>query len=82
MLSVILTAHFDGFAKPRSALTISIVTLLFASFFCIIVHADSVLHVVFPLANVLVTVGEHHCALPLLLTGLEVPFVHATVLEG
>jgi len=82
MQSVRSSAHFDGFAEPSRTLSICVVTLLFGSLFCRVVHANSVLHIIFPLANVLVAIWEEHGPLTFLFAGLEISFVHAAVFES
>ena len=75
------TTHLDWFAEPCCTLSISIVTLLFDSLFLRIVHTDSVLHVVLPLTNVLISIGEDHSALTFLFSSFEIALIHATVFE-
>lgn len=45
-------------------------------------HTNPVLHVVFPLADVLIAIWEDHRSLTFFFAGLEVPFVHASIFES
>lgn len=44
-------------------------------------HTNAVLHIIFPLTDVLISVWEDHRALAFFLSRSEVAFVHATVFE-
>jgi len=74
------TANFNGGRQPVGALVVSPLALLFNSVLGGVPDADAVLAVVLPLPNVLVSVGQNHSAVAVLLASLEVAFVHAAVL--
>jgi len=74
--------NLDGLGEPGCALSVGPLTLLLVPVLGRVLDSDTVLGVVLPLANVLVSIREGHCSVAVLLALLEVAIVLPSVLVG
>jgi len=68
--------------KPLFTLAIFPLPLFLRAVLCVEEDTNSMLHVVFPTAHILIAIRENHSALAVFLVGLEVASINSAVLEG
>lgn len=73
---------FDRSGEPRRAFVVSPLALFLSAIFRRVPHADAMLHIVLPLADVLIAVRVHHCAVAVFLALLKVTLIDTAIFVG